>query len=281
MKNKEIKKIMFKVKKVRIAGEEVQGIVYPLLNEYLKIPNFDEETVNFKTLDGRTLRLDITEEFKNTKITNPNVKAKVELAIENLKDMYKKQKRIISLSQEIDSLLKNTEKSSNKVTKMINESILISGKIPQKDFKSAIEKEKFKTRKSNVYSNVYLLSQGTKVTGITLEQEAQIGKYLHEGAYNFLYEEYDGSLFISDDFIESSDFKDILTKNMYCLPKDFKIDGCTIKEYDDAEIGDKNILWVSHYFKIEFKKAREFDKETLKLLKSIIKKFKSAKKRTI
>lgn len=282
MLNAEIKKIIFKVKKVKtLNGEEVQGIVYPAFDKYLN--DFSEEKVNFKTLDGRdlNLRLSITEKFKTTKITNADVKAKVELAIESLKEIYKAQKKIISLSKEINLLTDNVEKFSNKATKMINESIIISGKIPQKDFENEIEKEKISTRRSNVYSNVYLMHEGTKVTGLKLEQEAEIGKYLNESSYDFLYTEYDGCLMIECNFNESKDFKNILNKHIYFLPKNLKIDGCTISEYDDAQIGDKNILFVSHYFEIKFKKPRDFDKETLKLLKSIIKKFKNAKKRTI
>lgn len=278
MLKKEIKKVVFKVKKVKVNEEEVQGIVYPIFKkDYFKeVPYFDDNVVMLKTLDGRELEIRFKEDiFKQTKISNANIKLKIELAIENLKEIYKKQLKIITLQENIKSMNKEIENLKETSDRRILESVVLSGKIPQEQFLSEIKNEKVRTKYQDMNSYVSVISNGNKITGIRIEQEKEAQKYANEGSYDFLFEEYDGNLFVDDELLEDSkDLKKIIKENMLTLGKSFKINGCILEESDEAEVGDKRTVYVSHIIKVKFKKEREFNQESLDYIKSIIKKFK-------
>lgn len=92
---------------------------------------------------------------------------------------------------------------------------------------------------------------------IYLYRETMVDKYIQRKGYNFLYEEYDGTLMFVDKAEKSSSYKEVCERNRAKL----SIKGC--KMYETLSVGDKYSLLYTQVFSIKTPKklTKELAKE--------------------
>lgn len=274
---KEMKKVdFFKVKKIKRGNDEFLGVVIPKIDVYRDY-KMDKERVYLVTLAGEKLNVSLKyEDLKPTRICNKKIKKQVDLLIKNLKVIYEEEKK---LSKKYSEFIKEKEKFDKKVEKLDNNAIIekinkIKGVFSIDVFKSKCDEfEEQIKHKKNTYIEMFLDMKNDYISGFTICQIWESGKYPRISDYPFLEEEYDRALFVNSYFLATSK-EGIKIKNNFKLINDkFKIKDCKIKTDYHGEVGDKDIIYIMYDVDFKFKKARKLNQETLDYIKSIIEYF--------
>ena len=111
--------------------------------------------------------------------------------------------------------------------------------------------------------SITLNSIGSIVTGFKLEKVHELGKWLDEGSYDFIYLEYDDNVCILENLDKSKDFKNIKNEH-FSNVKNCKVNGATLTSIYDAEGGgDKRSAYAYHTIRVAFPKNLEKTTENL------------------
>lgn len=266
------KDLALKVKKVvvesnrngKLYRSEYQGVIVPKWNDYNDFYYKDEFILY--TIDGeqKEFRLNWVK-IENTRIMDKKVKDKLDKFIEVLKEEYKLRLEIVKLKEEykskVDKLNQKINKKKNNKEKSFNDIVKAQGLIPQDVF----EEEFLKLVKEPYNYSIYLNFNGSKLLGITLEKEVDLGRWLTNSDYDFIWNEYDNTVMIyHEDIPKSKDYQKIIKK--YFKPvKISKLDKFKVEEsFDACGGGDKGSADAYHKINLSFDKGIDVKKENIK-----------------
>lgn len=274
--NKNIKNLTFKIKKVVYENydkvkEVYQGIIMPSWNErYLE---FSEDYISLYTLEGQILEFNINRvEIENTRIMDKKIKDKLDKLIGELKEEHKI--RLEEVKLKLDYLAK-LEKLKNKATvkrekveKNIEDLLKVQGFITIEKF----EQEILDLVNAPFGYRLNLRFKGTKILNATLTKEVDLGRYLTESDYDFIYLEYDNTVMIANERLDKSkDFAHI--KKEYFKPvKTSKLDKYKVFEDFDVIGGDKGSADAYHEITLRFNDGIDLTKKNIKEVKDSIEK---------
>lgn len=266
-----IKDLYFKVKKIELKeGGTRIGVLVPLLNDrsndwFNPTVSFDEIKLKAILSDGNSMIISAgSKSMKNTRITDEKTKKIIDEIIETAKKGYKNElefekafndyrKKLNKFKEKETSINNSFRKISNKWTKN-------SGYIDSNTFLEKINK--MITLSTKGYS-ITLNTIGSIVTGFKLEKVHDLGKWLKDGSYDFVYLEYDDNVCILENLEKSKDFQNIKNK-YFSNVKDCKVNGATLTSVYDAEGGgDKRSASAYHTIKVTFPKHLEKRSENL------------------
>lgn len=264
----EIKKNLFKVKKVKINGEEIQGVVAPLFNSY----RCEFKCNEFKFITGnRCYELHSSYyPIKTTKVGNEKLKKIYEDIIVEEKKGYKLYLDIIKLEEQKKKISDKVHKSYSKTQLLMNKVVKVQGFITKDEFFTQFKDIINKTYKG--YTLEFDI-KSNKLVDIKLSKEVELGRWIKEHEYDFLFEEYDSTLHVNHDYLRKSESMKAIIKEHFRTIADKKIDKYNISQYYDAGIGDKRTLYVEHNVNIAIKKPIELKKSNMKEIKDIVREF--------
>lgn len=245
-----LESLFFKVKKVKFKDGEIVGLITPVCKNNYFNSGVSGNSFNLISLDGKIEEnININRvEVLTTRITDKEIKSLIDEIACIEKEKYQNFKKILKLKEEIEK--KNNENStlSDKTTTKLEEIVEVRGFISEKQFNEIIDKninlDKRLTVDFDIRNNV--------IKEIKFIKEVDLGKYIREGEYSFLFFEYDGNLMVynEDGFLENcEDFKNIKRKN-FRSPKN-KVLKYNVSEEYTAETGDKNSASVYQIVKVK------------------------------
>lgn len=266
-----IKNLYFKVKKIELKeGGSRIGVLVPLLNDnsntwFNPSVSFDDKKLKAILSDGTTMIVSAdSNAIKATRITDENIKKIIDEIVETAKKNYKVEAEFeksfneyIKKTKEFKEMQKTIEgsliDSSNKLAKA-------SGFINGEEFLKTLNSKLSGASKG--YS-ITLDTVGAIVKGFKLEKIYELGHWLNEGSYDFIYLEYDDNVCILENLEKSKDFNDIKRKNFSDI-KDCNVNGATLKSIYGAEGGgDKRSACAYHTIKVTFPKSLEKTSENI------------------
>lgn len=266
-----IKNLYFKVKKIELKeGGSRIGVLVPLLNDnsntwFNPSVSFDDKKLKAILSDGTTMIVSANSNaIKTTRITDENIKKIIEEIVETAKKNYKVEAEFeksfndyIKKTKEFKEMQKNIEGSLIDSTKKLAKA---SGFVDGAEFLKVLN-TKIKGA-SNGYS-ITLDTVGAIVKGFKLEKIYELGRWLDESSYDFIYVEYDDNVCILENLEKSKDFNDIKRKNFSDI-KDCNVNGATLKSIYGAEGGgDKRSACAYHTIKVTFPKSLEKTSENI------------------
>lgn len=263
-----MKDLFFKVKKIECDGTTYIGIVLPLFESRgwnwagLELST---NLVYFLTLTGEKFKFTNEAKFQTTRITDKKIKGLIDKTIDMAKEDYKIKMRMIELNKEGEALQRASKKKNEDVTDKISEIVKSQGFLTKEDFTAKVN-----SRIKTPYSIKFTISNG-KLLKIRLEKQHDLGKWIKDGQYSFLYIEYDDNVMVCDNYendkqlkeIKSKYFKKLTTKKVcgYNVTEDFRPSGG----------GDKRSACVCQEFEIDLKNGIELKQENITKVIAIFK----------
>lgn len=263
-----MKDLFFKVKKIECDGIMVTGIV---------LPHFESRSwnwaglelstnlVEFITLTGEKFKFREGAKFQTTRITDKKIKDLIDNTINIAKEEYKLKMKMIELNKEGEELQKSSFQKNKEVTTKISEIIKSQGFLTKEDFTAKVN-----SCITTSYSIKFTISNG-KLLKIKLEKQHDLGKWIKDGQYSFLYIEYDDNVMVCDNYendkqlkeIKSKYFKKLTTKRVcgYNVTEDFRPSGG----------GDKRSACVCQEFEIDLKNGIELKQENITKVLAVFK----------
>lgn len=272
----ELKDLTLKVKKVisknRDKTQEVyQGIIMPFWDD--RRLDFMDDYICVYTMEGQIISFNINfVTVENTRITDKKIKEKLDNLIEELKEEYKLRLEIVKIRTDYQTkLVKINNKAitkKDKIVKRIEDVLKVQGFISQSKFEENLLS---KIHVPFDYS-INFRFKGTKILSATLIKEVDLGRYLTNNDYDFIWNEYDNNVMIyHDDIPTSKDYAKIKQKhfkpvNITKLNK-FEV----FEEFDANGGGDKGSADAYHKIILIFNKGLELKKENIKEVEDCIK----------
>lgn len=282
----EIKKNLFKIKKIVVSRKDWQGNVTSV-TEYIGVarPYFDVNSSTFNSNYVSVVSLDGTVDvfkvediiFKTTRITNEKIKKESEKLIDYCKSNYQLQLEEEKLYKDFrskrDKLNEKSVKKNGELNKIFRRIEKAKGFISIEDFIEKLNKDLSIDLKSGYNPSSYHINEkfyGLKIQGYTLSigfikenisrlvlsYEQDISRWTSAGAYDFIYEEYDRTLHI-DNLDNSEDFEKLKKQyfNKY-LKQSYKYG---VEQSFDVYIGDKDTLSIGRTLKMSLQLERKKD----------------------
>lgn len=263
-----IKDLFFKVKKVEVNGDVYTGVITPHFDN-LGWPHWNislsDEFVDFHSLNGDILKLKFTSyEFKTTRITDKKVRDTVNEVIVLAKEDFKLKMKVLDLKREHSNVVELIRGKDSEISSVRNKLISCQGILSKFDFINKIE-----SMVSCSY-NISLSVRNGKITQIELSKEYDLGKYINDGDYSFLYIE-DGDVQVFEDCDDDKQLKDIKVKHFKAISTN-KICGYTISEcFYPSGGGDKRSAGVYQEFSIDLKNGLELTEKNIPKVVDILK----------
>lgn len=266
-----IKDLYFKVKKIEVmSGVSRIGVLAPIFEDNSQrwmnpTVSFNETKLNAILSDGTSMIVSAgSKTLKNTRITDEKTKGIIDEIIEIEKKKYKNNLYFIKAFNDYHKAI---ELYNNTKTSLNNSSTIASTKWAKDS--GYLEGENFLREINNLIKNptkgysIELTTVGSLVTGFKLEKEHDLGKWLNNGSYDFIYLEYDDNVMIDENIEDSKDFKEIKRK-YFSDVKSGKVNGATlVSNYDADGGGDKRSAVAYHTITIDFPKHIEKTSENL------------------
>lgn len=266
-----IKNLYFKVKKIELKeGGYRIGVLVPLLNDrssdwFKPTVSFDENKLKAILSDGNSMIVSAdSKAIKSTRITDEKIKKIIDEIIEISKENYKNE---LEYEKSFNNYIKIKSKFKEKETSINNSIQEISNKWAESS--GYIDGNTFLTKLNTMIKpiskgySITLNSIGSIVTGFKLEKVHQLGKWLEDDSYDFIYLEYDDNVCVSEYLDKSKDFQNIKNK-YFSNVKNCKVNGATLTSIYDAEGGgDKRSACAYHIIKVAFSKNLEKTTENL------------------
>lgn len=291
-------------------GDSLIGIIVPYFNTRSKI--FEESYFSILTIDGKQINLKCDNiEIENTRIMDNKVREYLDKAIDIAKETYKLQKEEAKFYEELKKkqeamerkILKQNEamdKTLNQIRKArgfltISEVVNSLNKVLSKELEQDYQCDNvFKLNLNtsnkvnltfkdttrtylNLHTNVNkntrleVIFKDTIITCFKIDTSVEVTKWCKAEDYDFIYEEYDRTYNIGE-LDDSEDFKKLKSK-YFKKYNNTELSKAKAIEYFDAEIGDKDYLYIFHTLRsdlnIECKK--ENLKEITNRLNSLLK----------
>lgn len=275
--NKNIKNLTFKIKKVVYENydkvkEVYQGIIMPSWNErYLE---FSEDYISLYTLEGQILEFNINRvKIENTRIMDKKIKDKLDKLIGELKEEHKIRLEEVKLKLDYLAKLEKLKNKSTvkreKVEKNIEDLLKVQGFITIEKFEQKI----LDLVNAPFGYRLNFRFKGTKILNATLTKEVDLGRYLTESDYDFIYLEYDNTVMVANERLDKSkDFAHI--KKEYFKPvKTSKLDKYKVfEEFNVFGGGDKGSADAYHEITLRFNDGIDITKKNVKEVKDSIEK---------
>lgn len=265
MFNELVKKNLFKVKKIKIRDQFIQGVVLPFFDHYNS--RFDDGRVVFLTNNGTRYEFGIERyEIMTTKVTNEKLKKVYDNIILEEKKKYKLYLEIIKLKESQKKVELQINKIDDKTKKLSNDIIKAQGFICECDFRNILHKE------INGLNNDYIIDvdiNSKKIININLRKNVELERWVKASEYDFLYEEYDGNILAVDDLENSRHLKSLSDKYFNKINVK-KIGNYTIDGKLEPYVGDKRTLYLMHIIDMNLKKGIELKKENIKDIMKLI-----------
>lgn len=278
----EVKSSLFKVKKVsyytnynRDSKSEKIGVVIPYYDNYRS--SFDNSKITVIGLDGEVLNISVNNcDIKTTRIMDSKERELVDKVVEYGKNLTtsrsEKVKLLESLKKKELMLNNKIKKDTDGLTKSLDRLKKYKGYLPlsdiQKYFKKYFGSDLYRNYNDNYkcclgdYS-AEICIVGTKLKELNFTKEIEVGRWLNENSFDFLYEEYDGSLHTKYPLDKSKDFEKL--KRHYFKSLSTSVSNkLKASESYFAETGDKNSLDICHNICIVY--DADFTRDTLKKL---------------
>ena len=272
-----MEKHYFKVRKlIGYAGkDEMVGIVVPVALSYE--PGYVKRDLyyrtDFYTLEGEYYKRVNLERFmdsKTVRITDSNLKQEIDKFVAEAKKVFNLQKKFVLKELEVLEMQELVNSSERSLQGSIQTLVSNQGFLSKDDFLN-----QFKVKSVFGYECGFKY-KGLNITGLTLEKEYDLGKYLDESSYDFITVEYDDNVDIDDEFMvsESKDFRNIKSTKFKSL-KESSVDGNKISEYFyGAGGGDKRSASIHHVIELTLKKPVSRKMENMPLLRGLKNAFK-------
>lgn len=266
-----MEKHFFKVRRlIGYAGkDEILGIVVPNVH----VNGYPEKlcyTTDFYTLDNqifKNIELDRFLDTKSVRITNKDLKEKINTFVAEAKKAFNIKKRY---SEEQIKFLTQTREIKTRLTDVQKSFVEVQGFMSKFDFLKQFAMDSVDDYVFGWEFDVL------KIKALTLTKEYFLGKYLNEDAYDFLYEEYDGELMSYDDMIEkdeSEDFRRIKRENFKKVSTN-KMGNHTIVEEFYVNTGDKRSAYIDHRVSLYLENPIELKESNIDDVKALRKAFK-------
>lgn len=261
-----MKDLYFKVKKIEREDGVYTGIILPHF-EKRSFNWADNELstsmVDFLTLTGEMITFREGAKFQNTRITDKKVKEIVDKIINIAKEDYKLKVKMIELNKEGDALCKSSRKKGEEILAGISEVIKTQGFLTAREFI-----DKMDSIITSSYSIDYTISNN-KLMKIKLEKEHDLGRWIRDGQYSFLYIEYDDNVCVSDNYQNNKQLKELKSKYFKKLTIN-KVCGYNITEdFYPQGGGDKRSAGLYQEFEVDLKKGIDLKKENLPTIAQI------------
>jgi hypothetical protein len=263
-----MKDLYFKVKKIECRGSVYTGIVLPYFEQrswnWVGM-ELKTDMVEFVTLNGEKMKFRKGAKFQITRITDKKVKDLIDETINMAKEEYKLKMSMIDLNKQGEALLLYSEKKNKEVTTKISEIIKCQGLLTNSEFI-----EKLNSCITCGYKIEYVISN-SRLLKIKLEKQHDLGHWIKEGKYSFLFLEYDDNVCVCDNYKDDKQLKDIKSKYFKNLTTN-KVSGYSIKEdFRPHGGGDKRSACVCQDFEIELKNGIELKQENISKVLAIFK----------
>lgn len=261
-----MKDLFFKVKKVNLRGITYTGIVLPYFeNKSWDCINLELSTnkVCFLTFGGEKFNLLKDIDFQTTRITDKKLKELIDNIINVAKEDYKIKMKIIELCNESRLLQNSSNKKSEDIDNKINQIIKHNGFIDREEFIKEVNEH------INISYDINYVISDNKILKIEIKKVHDLGNWIKEGQYSFLYIEYDDNICVCDEIENDKQLKDIKSKYFKNLMTN-KISGYSISEnFYPQGGGDKRSACVCQEFEIDLKSGIELKKENVEKLVNI------------
>lgn len=286
-KTQSMKDLWFTVKKVANSNSyfndnyrEIIGIILPYFQEtYYETSEISEKYFWILPLSGdNKVQLSLSmSKISSTRIMDSKLRNKIDKFIQNEKEKFIIQKNMIQIRDEYMNKLNQLKKKIEKNIKIHNELKKAyeasTGFISKKDILEHLHNSVTisESRKNIQYETsrieVVLSPDAKRIETVKVFHEICIRKYVRENEYDFLYEEYDGTLCTISGANKSRDFES-LKKHYFNEVGKLKL-GFKVLENFNAYTGDKRSLFIEQIVGIKYKLPAT--KESLKRITSELK----------
>lgn len=248
-------------KKIKaITYRNYAGIGIFVLDESENILEFFDQCGEYQRFTPATISLTT---IKNTRSISSETREELIALWKEAKKKYNLQAKKKKLEEEIREQNLTIARRQASITK-------VAGLLSKCDFEKAVENEltrlmdDISLRKYNEPNNVGAYYAGAFClelehdNTIRITRRVTVDKYINEDMYSFVYQEYDGCLFLIPDTEKDKTYQKILAK--YKTSLNFK--GC--KYYSWLDTGDKNTLNFHEEYSTKLDKNKPYTKEFAK-----------------
>lgn len=213
------------------------------------------------TIDGRTFGKGFFKELKPARNVSPEARA----GLAAMKKAYMKQLKLQTELQKVSSELKSkiieAQKEQINLSKAVREKLgILTFEEFEYEFRRALP-PKLAERMDNAEFYVKEpLGIGYDENSLYISKSKMLHKYFRNAS--FLYEEYDGTVFMTDNAEQDKNYKKILKENS-C-----RLDLKKCKFFECLSMGDKDSLWYTACYEIPLKKelTKEYARELAQMV---------------